>query len=106
MYTSYTVICMILSRGSLPVFVVSECAYHVVAFLQGQLPFDDDNLRILLEKVKKGTFSIPSFVSVDAQNLIRGMVDTNQSKRFTVSCTPETECLCGSYFRLEVVLFE
>jgi BR serine/threonine kinase len=63
---------------------VWSCGVILYALIVGQLPFDDDNLRILLEKVKKGTFSIPSFVSVDAQNLIRGMVDTNQSKRFTM----------------------
>lgn len=56
-----------------------------ICSFQGQLPFDDDNLRLLLEKVKRGTFVIPSFVPVLAQDLIRGMIDTNPVTRLTVS---------------------
>jgi serine/threonine protein kinase len=57
------------------------------------LPFDDDNLRQLLEKVKKGVFHIPHFVSVDCQQLLRGMVDIDPNKRLTVN-------LISSFFRL------
>ena len=53
--------------------------------LQGALPFDDDNLRQLLEKVKKGVFHIPHFVPPDCQNLLRGMVEVDPDKRLTVS---------------------
>jgi serine/threonine protein kinase len=53
--------------------------------LQGALPFDDDNLRQLLEKVKKGVFHIPHFVPPDCQNLLRGMVEVDPEKRLTVS---------------------
>lgn len=53
-------------------------------FLQGALPFDDDNLRQLLEKVKKGVFHIPHFVSADCQQLLRGMIEVDPSKRLTV----------------------
>ena len=52
---------------------------------QGALPFDDDNLRQLLEKVKKGVFHIPHFVPPDCQNLLRGMVEVDPEKRLTVS---------------------
>ena len=52
---------------------------------QGALPFDDDNLRQLLEKVKKGIFHIPHFVPPDCQNLLRGMVEVDPEKRLTVS---------------------
>ena len=53
--------------------------------LQGALPFDDDNLRQLLEKVKKGVFHIPHFVPPDCQNLLRGMVEVDPNRRYTVS---------------------
>ena len=53
--------------------------------LQGALPFDDDNLRQLLEKVKRGVFHIPHFVPPDCQNLLRGMIEVDTSKRLTVS---------------------
>ncbi|XP_071830597.1 serine/threonine-protein kinase BRSK2-like [Apostichopus japonicus] len=55
------------------------------ALLVGALPFDDDNLRNLLEKVKKGVFHIPHFVPPDCQNLLRGMVEVNTEKRLAIS---------------------
>jgi BR serine/threonine kinase len=54
------------------------------ALLVGALPFDDDNLRQLLEKVKRGVFHIPHFVPPDCQNLLRGMIEVNPEKRLTV----------------------
>lgn len=53
--------------------------------LQGALPFDDDNLRNLLEKVKLGVFHMPHFIPPDCQNLLRGMIEVDASKRLTVS---------------------
>lgn len=55
-----------------------------VTFLQGALPFDDDNLRQLLEKVKRGVFHMPHFIPPDCQNLLRGMIEVDASKRLTV----------------------
>ncbi len=52
---------------------------------QGALPFDDDNLRQLLEKVKRGVFHIPHFVPPECQDLLRGMIEVNADKRITVS---------------------
>lgn len=54
---------------------------------QGALPFDDDNLRQLLEKVKRGVFHIPHFVPPDCQNLLRGMIEVDPQKRLTVGVT-------------------
>lgn len=51
-----------------------SCGVILYALLVGALPFDDDNLRQLLEKVKRGVFHIPHFVSPDCQNLLRGMI--------------------------------
>lgn len=55
-----------------------------LGFRQGALPFDDDNLRQLLEKVKRGVFHIPHFVPPDCQNLLRGMIEVDPQKRLTV----------------------
>lgn len=52
--------------------------------LQGSLPFDDDNLRVLLEKVKRGHFNIPTHVPAGARELIRGMVEVTPRRRMTV----------------------
>lgn len=56
-----------------------------MTFFQGALPFDDDNLRVLLEKVKRGHFQIPPYVPSGAQQLLKGMVEVNAKKRLTVS---------------------
>ncbi|XP_071956034.1 serine/threonine-protein kinase BRSK2-like isoform X2 [Antedon mediterranea] len=55
------------------------------ALLVGALPFDDDNLRNLLEKVKKGIFHIPHFVPPECQNLLRGMIKVSPEDRFTMT---------------------
>ncbi|UYV79308.1 BRSK1 [Cordylochernes scorpioides] len=54
-----------------------------VAVCQGALPFDDDNLRQLLEKVKRGVFHIPHFVPPECQDLLRAMIEVNPEKRMT-----------------------
>ena len=64
---------------------VWSCGVILYALLVGALPFDDDNLKHLLEKIKKGSFQIPSYVPPDCQDLIRSMVQIDPSKRITVS---------------------
>lgn len=54
------------------------------ALLVGALPFDDDNLRQLLEKVKRGVFHIPHFVPREIQELLRAMIEVDADKRLTV----------------------
>ena len=64
---------------------VWSCGVILYALLVGALPFDDDNLRQLLEKVKRGVFHIPHFVPPDCQSLLKGMIEVNPEKRLTVS---------------------
>ncbi|XP_014208941.2 serine/threonine-protein kinase BRSK2-like [Copidosoma floridanum] len=64
---------------------VWSCGVILYALLVGALPFDDDNLRQLLEKVKRGVFHIPHFVPPDCQNLLRGMIEVDSDKRLTLA---------------------
>ncbi|XP_055354632.1 serine/threonine kinase SAD-1-like [Paramacrobiotus metropolitanus] len=64
---------------------VWSCGVILYALLVGALPFDDDNLRNLLEKVKKGVFHIPHFVPPECQNLLRGMIEVDPNKRMTIA---------------------
>ncbi|CAJ0953512.1 unnamed protein product, partial [Mesorhabditis belari] len=64
---------------------VWSCGVILYALLVGALPFDDDNLRNLLEKVKKGVFHIPHFVPTDCQNLLRSMIEVDPQKRYSLS---------------------
>ncbi|XP_016147826.1 serine/threonine-protein kinase BRSK2 isoform X7 [Sinocyclocheilus grahami] len=63
---------------------VWSCGVILFALLVGALPFDDDNLRNLLEKVKLGVFHMPHFIPPDCQNLLRGMIEVDATKRFTL----------------------
>lgn len=63
---------------------VWSCGVILYALLVGALPFDDDNLRKLLEKVKRGVFYIPHFVPPECQNLLKGMIEVDPDKRLTV----------------------
>uniref|UniRef100_A0A915A4L7 non-specific serine/threonine protein kinase n=1 Tax=Parascaris univalens TaxID=6257 RepID=A0A915A4L7_PARUN len=64
---------------------VWSCGVILYALLVGALPFDDDNLRNLLEKVKKGVFHIPHFVPADCQNLLRSMIEVDPQKRYSLA---------------------
>nr|VZI50043.1 unnamed protein product [Spirometra erinaceieuropaei] len=64
---------------------VWSCGVILYALLVGALPFDDDNLRNLLEKVKKGLFQIPPFVPPDCQSLLRAMIEVDPKKRIQLS---------------------
>ncbi|CDW58095.1 BR serine:threonine protein kinase 2 [Trichuris trichiura] len=61
-----------------------SCGVILYALLVGALPFDDDNLRHLLEKVKRGVFHIPHFVPAECQSLLRGMIEVNVARRMTL----------------------
>lgn len=62
-----------------------SCGVILFALLTAQLPFDDDSLPELLDKVMAGKFTIPSFVDPLAQNLLRRMLVVNTKKRITMS---------------------
>uniref|UniRef100_A0A8D3E437 Protein kinase domain-containing protein n=1 Tax=Scophthalmus maximus TaxID=52904 RepID=A0A8D3E437_SCOMX len=63
---------------------VWSCGVILFALLVGALPFDHDNLRQLLEKVKSGVFHMPHFIPPDCQSLLKGMIEVNPEKRLTV----------------------
>ncbi|KAM4635821.1 serine/threonine-protein kinase BRSK1 [Polymixia lowei] len=63
---------------------VWSCGVILFALLVGALPFDHDNLRQLLEKVKSGVFHMPHFIPPDCQALLKGMIEVNPDKRLTL----------------------
>lgn len=64
---------------------VWSCGVILYALLVGALPFDDENLRHLLEKVKRGVFHIPHFVPAECQSLLRAMIEVDPEKRITLT---------------------
>ncbi|MGH0144636.1 UNVERIFIED_CONTAM: hypothetical protein FKN15_003717 [Acipenser sinensis] len=73
---------------------VWSCGVILFALLVGALPFDHDNLRQLLEKVKSGVFHMPHFIPPDCQALLKGMIEVNPDKRLSVS-KQETEAIAA-----------
>ncbi|KAI8930161.1 kinase-like domain-containing protein [Entophlyctis helioformis] len=63
---------------------VWSCGVILYALVTGNLPFDDENIRRLLNKVKTGMFFIPEHVGAEARDLIKRMLVVDPAKRITV----------------------
>ncbi|GFT73570.1 hypothetical protein TNCV_4021701 [Trichonephila clavipes] len=84
---------------------VWSCGVILYALLVGALPFDDDNLRQLLEKVKRGVFHIPHFVPPECQELLRAMIQVCPNKRMPLEdVTKHPWVTAGSKTELELEL--
>ncbi|KAJ3099174.1 hypothetical protein HDU97_003369 [Phlyctochytrium planicorne] len=62
-----------------------SCGVILYALLTGNLPFDDENIRRLLLKVKQGNYQIPDHVSAPAKDLIRRMLVVDPVTRITIA---------------------
>jgi len=54
------------------------------ALVCGYLPFDDNDTQNLYRKIMKGDFSLPSFLSSPATDLIKRILTVDPEKRFTL----------------------
>jgi len=54
------------------------------ATLCGYLPFDDNDTQTLYRKIMRGEFSIPSFLSNNASDLLKCILNTNPQKRYSI----------------------
>jgi serine/threonine-protein kinase HSL1, negative regulator of Swe1 kinase len=61
-----------------------SCGVILYALLVGRLPFDDENIRHLLDKVKRGKFVMPTDIPLAAQDLIARMLEKDVNKRITM----------------------
>ena len=62
-----------------------SCGVILYALLAGRLPFDDNNIRKLLQKVKAGTFSFPRWFAPDIRDLISRMLTVDPDARITIA---------------------
>ncbi|KAJ6794313.1 CBL-interacting protein kinase 1-like [Iris pallida] len=61
-----------------------SCGVILYVILTGSLPFDDRNLAVLYQKIFKGEFKMPKWLSSGAKNLIQRILDPNPKTRLNV----------------------
>lgn len=55
------------------------------AMLAGFLPFDDDNTEVLYQKIIEGKFSMPNWISPEAQDLLGRIINKDPEKRISIA---------------------
>ena len=61
-----------------------SCGVILFALVTGKLPFDDENIRRLLSKVKSGVFNMPGYLPLDLQDLIKRMLTVDPIERISI----------------------
>ena len=62
---------------------VWSCGIILFALLCGHLPFDEESIPALFNKIKKGIFTVPGYVSPAAHDLLLSMLQVDPLKRLT-----------------------
>ena len=65
--------------------------YLTFVQLQGSLPFDHQDMSKLLERVRTGKYSMPSWMPAEARSLIQQMLQVAPEKRISVRFTRKLE---------------
>ncbi|KFG62839.1 putative histone kinase SNF1, partial [Toxoplasma gondii RUB] len=60
-----------------------SCGVILYALIAGYLPFEDDSTEGLYRKIVKGEFECPEWISKDAEDLLRGLLEKDPKKRLT-----------------------
>lgn len=61
-----------------------SCGVILFALICGYLPFEDPNTALLYKKILNGDYTIPKFVSNEGRDLIKSILNTDPTKRFTI----------------------
>lgn len=61
-----------------------SCGVILYAMLCGFLPFEDKDTAILYQKIQKGEFIMPVFLSDNSKDMIKSILNTDPTKRFKI----------------------
>jgi Serine/threonine protein kinase len=61
-----------------------SCGVILFALICGYLPFEDPNTALLYKKILNGDYTIPKFVSNEARDLLKNILNTDPTKRYTI----------------------
>ena len=61
-----------------------SCGIVLYCMLVGKLPFDDEDIKCLYKNIKEGNFIIPKFLSKNAKDLIKKILNCNPNKRIKI----------------------
>jgi 5'-AMP-activated protein kinase catalytic alpha subunit len=61
-----------------------SCGVILYALLCGYLPFEDPNTTLLYKKIIAGEYTTPKFLSSNSIALLKGILQTDPVKRFTI----------------------
>lgn len=62
-----------------------SCGVILYAMVTGRLPFDDDNIQRLLQKVQAGQYHLPSDLPKDLRDLIKAMLTVDPDERISLA---------------------
>lgn len=62
-----------------------SCGVILFALICGYLPFEDPDTSKLYKKILSGEFKMPNFVSSNAQEIIKKILNTDPEKRLNIS---------------------
>ncbi|XP_036818546.1 MAP/microtubule affinity-regulating kinase 3 isoform X4 [Oncorhynchus mykiss] len=72
--------------------------------VSGSLPFDGQNLKELRERVLRGKYRIPFYMSTDCENLLKRFLVLNPAKRGTLEVREDSENVNIQHFILSIHL--
>lgn len=62
-----------------------SCGVILYALICGYLPFEDPNTNCLYKKIMNGNYEVPDFISHDARELLKNILNIDPEKRFKIN---------------------